>query len=248
MNDVKTTLAVQSWSFRAFKTIPQLIEQLKKVGVSATELCGVHADFNDVAKFESVVGQFKQAGIQIVSIGVEGFRGDEAAFEKRCQFVKAAGAKRMSVTFSPDNHLQSIKAIEKYAEKYDIYCGIHNHGGYDWLGSRAALAYVFKNSGGRLGLTMDAAWCMQAGENPVQMAEQFIDRLYGVHFKDFIFDRAGKGHDVVVGEGNLELKKIVEIVKSKAPANCTSIIEYEADEQNPAPAISSCVQAIRNLA
>jgi sugar phosphate isomerase/epimerase len=247
MNDVKNSVTVQSWCYRAFKTIPQLIEQLKLAGATGTELCGVHADFNDESKFDSVIGQFKQAGLKIVSIGVEGFGGDEA-FEKRCKFVKAAGAKRMAVSFGPDNHLDTIKKIEKYAEKYDIYCGIHNHGGYDWLGSRNILAYIFRNSGKRLGLEMDAAWCMQAGEKPIQMAEQFVDRLYGVHFKDFIFDRSGQGHDVVIGEGNLDLKKLVEIVKTKAPADCISVIEYEADEDNPTPAIAKCVQAIKALA
>lgn len=248
MNSIKSSIHVQSWSFRAFKTVPQLIEQLKKVGADGTELCGAHADFNDESTFDTVIGQFKQAGLQIVSIGVEGFSGDEAAYEKRFKFLKAAGARRMAVTFGPDNHLASITTIERLAEKYDIFCGIHNHGGYDWLGSRTALAYIFRNAGPRLGLEMDAAWCMQAGENPIQMAEQFAERLYGVHFKDFVFDRAGRGNDVVVGEGNLELKKLIEIVKDKAPDGCISVIEYEADVENPAPAIARCVDAMRALA
>jgi sugar phosphate isomerase/epimerase len=248
MNEIKQSLAVQSWSFRAFKTVPALVEQLKKVGVSATELCGVHANFDDEAQFNSVIGQFKSAGIQIVSIGVQYLKGDEAKEEKWFKFAKAAGAKRISISLPIDNHLAVLKMAEKLGDKYDLYCGIHNHGGYDWLGSRAALGYIFKNSSKRVGLTMDAAWCLQAGENPIQMAEQFIDRLYGVHFKDFVFDRAGKGHDVVVGEGNLDLKKLIDLAKTKAPANCVSIIEYEADEANPAPAITKCVEAIRALA
>lgn len=245
MNDIKNNIAVQSWCFRAFKPVPQLIEQLKKVGANATELCGVHCDFNDESKFDSVIEQFKVAGIKIVSIGVEGFYGDEAAFEKRFKFLRRAGAKRMAVSFPPDDHLAKIKVIEKLAEQYDVYCGIHNHGGYDWLGSRGILKYIFANSGPRLGLEMDAAWAMQAGENPIEMAEQFIGRLYGVHFKDFIFDRAGHGADVVIGEGNLDMKRLVEIVRIKAPAGCISVIEYEADEANPAPAISKCVEAIK---
>ncbi len=246
MNDIKNTLAVQSWSFRAFKQVPQLIEQLKKVGVTGTELCGVHCDFNDESKFDGVIDQFRVAGLKIVSIGVEGFWGDEAAYEKRFKFVQKAGAKRMTITFPPDGHLDRIKIIEKLSEKYDIFCGIHNHGGYDWLGSRGILKYIFANSGPRLGLEMDAAWAMQAGENPIQMAEQFIDRLYGVHFKDFIFDRAGHGADVVVGEGNLDVKALVQIVRTKAPNGCVSVIEYEADESNPAPAITKCVQAVKS--
>ena len=246
MNDIKNTLAVQSWSFRAFKAVPQLIEQLKKVGVTSTELCGVHADFNDETKFDSVIDQFRVAGVKIVSIGVEGYWGDEAAFEKRFKFLQKVSAKRMSVSFPPDGHLEKIKVIEKLAEKYDVFCGIHNHGGYDWLGSRAILKYIFANSGPRLGLEMDTAWAMQAGENPIQMAEQFIDRLYGVHFKDFIFDRAGHGADVVVGEGNLDVKALVQIVRTKAPNGCVPVIEYEADESNPAATITKCVQAIKS--
>ncbi len=248
MNDVKNSVAVQSWCFRAFKDNAQVIELLKKAGAAGIELSGKHANFNDESTFESVISQFKSAGIQIVSIGVEGYRGDEAAFEKRCKFVKMAGAKRMAVSFAPEDHLSSIKMIEKYAEKYDIHCGIHNHGGYDWLGSREILAYIFKHAGKRLGLEMDAAWAMDAGENPIEMAEQFVDRLYGVHFKDFVFDRAGRGHDVIIGEGNLDLKKLVELVKTKAPEGCISVIEYEADVNNPGPAVAKCVQAIKSVA
>ena len=248
MNDLKNNLAVQSWSFRAFKTLPQLIEQLKSVGVSATELCGAHADFNDAAQFDDVIGQFSQAGIRIVSIGVQTLSGDEAVEEKWFKFAAKAGAKRISITIKPEDHLKSIKVAERLAEKYDLYAGIHNHGGYDWLGSRMALAYIFANSGKRIGLTMDAAWCMQAGENPIQMAEQFIDRLYAVHFKDFVFDRAGGAQDVVVGTGNLELRKLVEIVRGKAPDGCVGIVEYEGDELDPGKAIRAGVDAIRALA
>ena len=246
MNDIKNTLAVQSWCFRAFKAVPQLIEQIKKVGVTSTELCGVHCDFNDESKHDTVIDQFRVAGMKIVSIGVEGFWGDEAAFEKRFKFAQRAGAKRMAVSFPLENHLESIKVIEKLAEKYDVFCGIHNHGGWDWLGSRGALKYVFSHSGKRLGLELDVAWAMQAGENPIQMAEQFVDRLYGVHFKDFIFDRAGHGADVIVGEGNLDVKALVQIVRTKAPDHCVSVIEYEADESNPAAAITKCAQAIKS--
>jgi len=246
MNDIKNNLAVQSWSFRAFRHVPQLLEQIKKVSVTAVELCGVHVDFNDESKFDPILDQFKVAGIRVVSIGVEGYHGDEAAFEKRLKFLQRCGARRMAITFPPENHLELLKTIDRLAEKYDIYCGIHNHGGYDWLGSRRVLKYIFANCSPRIGLEMDAAWAMQAGENPIEMAEQFIDRLYGVHFKDFIFDRAGHGADVVVGEGNLDVKALVQIVRTKAPDGCVSVIEYEADELNPAPAISKCVTAIKS--
>ena len=40
--------------------------------------------------------------------------------------------------------------------------------------------------------------------------EKFGKRMYGVHVKDFVFDRAGKWEDVVVGTGNLKLKEFMK--------------------------------------
>ena len=225
VNEIRNNVCVQSWSFRAFKQIPQLIEQLKKVNANGTELCGVHADFNDESKFEGVIGQFKAAGLQIVSIGVEGV-GDEAAFEKRCKFVKAAArsgwrrALASKIISRPSRPSRSTPISSTSSAASTTTAAT--------TGSAAAGSWLtFIRMPAR-----DWAWrwtrrgaCRPA--RSIKMAEQFIDRLYGVHFKDFVFDRSGHGHDVVVGEGNLDLKKLVEIVKTKAPAGCISVIEYE---------------------
>jgi hypothetical protein len=68
---MKQPIAIQSWCYRAFKTLPSFFEQLKNTGVSATELCGVHADFAKPETFAGVIDQFKKASVQIVAIGVE---------------------------------------------------------------------------------------------------------------------------------------------------------------------------------
>ncbi len=248
MNDVVKDLAVQSWCLRAFETSEQVIEQLKAIGVSNVELCGKHCDFGNEAIFDEVIAKYRAAGISILSIGVQGFSGDEAKEEKFFKFAKLAGCRQISASFSLARVPGAYRIAEKLADKYDVNVAIHNHGGYDWLGSRGMLSHVFAQTSPRIGLCLDAAWAMQAGENPIQMAEQYIDRLYGVHLKDFVFDRAGRWHDVVVGEGNLDLAKMLEIIKTKAPANCSPIIEYEADVENPAPALQRCVAAVRKLA
>lgn len=248
MNNILGDLAIQSWCLRHFKTNDQVIEQMKAIGASNIELCGVHCDFNNPAAWDEVLAKYQAAKIKIISIGVQGFNGEEAKEENWFKFARKAGCRQISATFGVDKVPAAYRVCEKLGDKYDINVSIHNHGGYDWLGSRRMLAHVFSQTSKRIGLCMDAAWCMQAGEKPIEMAEQFIDRLYGVHFKDFIFDRAGKTHDVVIGEGNLDLKKLVEIAKTKAPANLAPIIEYEADVENPAPALTKCVAAIKAVA
>lgn len=248
MNDVIKDLTLQTYCLRAFKSTEAVIQQLKTIGVSNIELCGVHCNFGEESGFDQLIAQYRAAGINILSIGVQSFSGDEAKEEKWFKFASKAGCRQISATFAVDKVPGAFRLAEKLGDRYDINLGIHNHGGYHWLGSRQQLKQVFAQTSKRIGLCMDAAWAMQAGEKPIEMAEQFADRLYGVHFKDFIFDRAGKVHDVVIGEGNLDLKKLVEIVKSKAPANCCPIIEYEADEQNPAPALIKCVAAFKSVA
>jgi sugar phosphate isomerase/epimerase len=106
------------------------------------------------------------------------------------------------------------------------------------------LAQVFKNTSDRIGLCLDTAWAMHAHEDPIAMAEQFGDRLYGLHIKDFVFDRAGQHKDVVVGTGNLDLGKLNATLKA-VDFDGVAVLEYEGDVSNPVPALSECVAAIR---
>jgi sugar phosphate isomerase/epimerase len=239
-------LGIQSYCFRGFKDNAKVATLLKSCGVNVLELCAVHVDFNDERKSAAVLETYQNHGVRITAIGVEGFRNNPAAERKRFEFAKRAGAKTISATFAIDSVPKSYRTAERLADKYDINLGIHNHGGYDWLGSRTALRHVFKNTSKRIGLCLDTAWALQAGEDPVAMAEEFGERLYGVHIKDFIFNRAGKHKDVVVGTGNLDLKKLIAVLK-KAKFNGSFIIEYEGDVNNPVPALKKCVAVVRKV-
>ena len=105
------------------------------------------------------------------------------------------------------------------------------------------LAQVFASTSPRIGLCLDTAWALDAHEDPVAMAEKFADRLYGVHLKDFIFDRAGRQSDVVIGEGNLDLPKMLALLEANE-RTASVIIEYEGDIANPGPALTQCVRKI----
>ena len=243
MFDISGKLGVQSWCFRNFKPLDQLIAQVKALGLSRLELCGVHADFENEAGFAAVLAPFQQAGITITSIGVQYFSGTPNE-EKWFAFAQQAGCSMISTSFRVDNTPASIKTTEKLAEKYGLLLGIHNHGGYDWLGNEGMINYVLKNASPRLGMCIDTAWCIQAGHDPMKMAERFRDRLFGTHIKDFTFNSAGKWSDVVVGTGNLKLKEYLAFVQ--ATPSCKSItLEYEGDVVNPLPKLLECVEMIK---
>jgi sugar phosphate isomerase/epimerase len=77
--------------------------------------------------------------------------------------------------------------------------------------------------------------------------ETFKGRVYGVHYKDFTFDRRGKWTDVVVGTGNLNLPEFVQALDA-SNFDGMAVIEYEADAANPVPALTECVNKMRAVA
>lgn len=244
--DVASKLFVQSYCFRGFKDNAQVARMVKQdLGLSGIEVCGVHCDFNNDANWDTVIKTYADAGVRIVSIGVEGFGPDEAAARKRFEFAKKAGCKVISANFKPDTFLAALPVCYKLCQEYDINLAIHNHGGYHWLGSGEILNWVFAFTRECIGLNMDTAWALDARQNPVEWAQKFARRLYAVHIKDFVFDRARKSSDVVVGTGNLDLPALLKTLAQNQFTG-PAILEYEGDVNNPVPALQECVQAVRN--
>lgn len=244
MSKFGENLGVQSYCFRAFKDNAKVAGLVKELGLKSIEVCAVHVDFNEPAQHEPCINAYRDAGVQIVCIGVETFTGDEAAARKRFDFAKKAGAGFISANLQPDSWQEAVKVIDKLSKEYGIRCGIHNHGGYHWLGNAQMLKHVFANSGDGLGLWMDTAWALHSGEDPIKWCDLFGDRLFGVHIKDFTFNSAGKGEDVVVGTGNLDLPKLMEKLKAlDVPGH--AVLEYEGDVNDPVPALKQCVEKVR---
>ncbi len=239
-------MGVQSFCFRNFTDNAKTASLVTECGLAKIEICGIQVDFQDPASFEEAVATYRDAGVEIVSIGVNGLSGDEAAERNLFEFLRIAGAKFMSIDFKPHGVPGSFALAEKLADEYDVKLAIHNHGGRHWLGSSQALEWVFAQTGERIGLCLDTAWALHSHEDPIAMIERFGQRLYGVHIKDFTFDSAGHHSDVVVGTGNLDL---VKLAGALAAVNFDGyvVLEYEADAENPVPALTQCVQAVRAI-
>jgi inosose dehydratase len=244
MINIGEELAVQSYCYRGTKQDERLIKRVKECGLSKIELCSVHVDFKNEDSFDKIIKLYQSHGVEIVSIGMVRFSNDEVTERKLFEFVNRAGAKFMTVDFTPDSVPESYRTAERLAEEYDVRLGIHNHGGRHWLGNSQILSHVFANTSDRVGLCLDTAWALHSHEDPIAIPEKFAHRLYLLHIKDFIFDRSGKHQDVVVGTGNLDLKALYATLR-KCDFNGPAILEYEGDVENPVPALKECVAAIR---
>ena len=239
-----TDLGIQSFCFRNFKDNAEVARLIRQCGAAAVEVCAVHADFTKPDLWAGIVDTYRKAGVRISSIGVQNFANLAANEEKFFECAKLAGAKMISAHFGLGAVPDAYRTVEKLADKFDINIGIHNHGGKHWLGNIQMLAHILANTSPRIGMCIDTAWALDAGEDPVAMVEKFGQRLYGVHIKDFIFDRAGKHQDVVVGTGNLALPALMAALKKVGFAGCLTL-EYEGDVTNPVPALQECVQKIQ---
>jgi len=243
--DVMEQLGIQSWCFRGFEKNEEVIECLKKCGVSKTELSQKHVDFTDESCFENVISTYKDAGVDIVSIGVQRFANDAEKEENFFKFVQMAGAKFMAADFDLRSTPDCYRTAEQLAEKYDVRLAIHNHGGRHWLGTDAMLQYVFDQTNERIGLCLDTAWAIDSRLDPVKTVKQFGDRLYGLHIKDFVYKPDRTPEDVVVGTGNLDLPGLLKAI-DEVSFDGYVVLEYEGDVDNPVPALRQCVEAVRN--
>lgn len=237
---------VQSYCFRNFKDNATLAQKIKEIGVDKTELCAIHADFNKPETLPEIVKTHSSAGVKIVSLGVQTFVGDTDVERNWFECAKIAGAKYISAHFRVDSFTTAVPSTAKLAEEYGIKIAIHCHGGYMFGGSQDVLDYMLKIGGPSIGLNIDTAWCMQAAGKPVEWAKKYAGRIYGVHYKDFVFDRSGKWSDVVVGTGNLDLPAFVKELENGGFEGF-AVIEYEADPENPVPALKECVQKMRAI-
>lgn len=241
-----SNLAVQSYCYRDTKPLPDLIAKIKSTGLDAVELCAVHANFADVSTHAATIAAFRDGGVRIVAIGVERMTGDAAKDRPRFEFCKTAGVKNLSISLGTEalaDDLARVKRVDAMAGEYGLKVGIHNHGGYDWLGTEAMLKFVLDRTK-NIGLHMDTAWAIDAKQDPTKWVETFAGRLYGVHVKDFLYNERRQWRDVVIGTGILDLPKFTAAL-AKANFDGPLVIEYEGDPADPVPALRECVAKLK---
>jgi len=239
---------VQSYCFREFKDNATVAKMVREIGLDKIELCAVHDAFNAPDAFKDVVRTYADQGVSIVSLGVQTFTG-EADVEKRWfECAAAAGAKHISAHFRVDSFHTAVPVAANLCKTFGVKLGIHCHGGYMFGGSVDVLKHLVSLGGPDIGLCLDTAWCMQTGPaqgDPVRwVREHFKGQVHGVHYKDFVFEPDAQWRDVVVGTGNLDLSAFVQALEDTG-FDGMSVIEYEADAQNPVPALAECVRKMR---
>lgn len=236
-------LGIQSYCFREFRTIDQLIGLVKKTGLSGVELFPGHIapDAGD-DEIRRTRERFEKEKIKIESCGVYNFSSNAQENKKIFKFATMMGVKIISADIEPD----AIKLVENQCIDFNIKLAIHNHGRNHRYGTVKQLKELFSKANSSLGLCLDTAWVLDAGEDPVKCIGTFRERILGMHLKDFKFSEDGKPVDVITGDGGVKLEPLFQALKEINFWGFLSL-EYEGSPQDPLPEIIKCVQKVKGV-
>lgn len=235
-------LGVQSYCYREFKSVERLIEGVVGAGITHVEVWGGHFTHQDRAVAEANVGKLRAAGLTMSAFGLPKLGKDEAADRAGLDFCRWAGL----TSIGSDADAEDTDRVDGLLREYGLKLVVHNHGRNDArYGKVSQLKAYLDRTPPTFGVLMDTAWLLDAGEDPVAALDVLGERTYGVHVKDFRFVD-GKPVDVVVGQGDLDVRAFLPKLAGFGKVEFMSL-EYEADAENPVPALRACAEVVRGI-
>ena len=225
MNDYGA-VGAQSYSFRKFDTAGA-IAQLKRLGASGMEFCGVHFPPDpEHPGINAILTLLREEGVRISAFGVEGFGTNAAANRRKFVFAKTIG----TTCLTADPEPESFDLLEGLVDEFGIMVAIHNHGPGARYDKAADTLNAVSGRHPLIGACLDTGHALRSGEAPHEVIERLGARLLSLHLKDW---KAGVG-EAAIGEGDLDLEKTAAALRA-VDFSGFICMEYELDPEDPAP-------------
>lgn len=161
-------------------------------------------------------------------------RGDADVFEHAVRVAKEAGASSLRVvcllgrryemfdsldgwTAAVRGFHEQIAAALPIVEKHRMPLGIENH--KDWRVDEQ-VALLERYSSEYLGVTLDTGNNLAVLDDPIETVEKLAPYTFNVHFKDMAAEEYERGFllsEVPLGEGMLDMKRIVDTIRRARP-------------------------------
>lgn len=159
---------------------------------------------SDIEKFAAVVRTAKQAGANVIRIAIGGRRYEQ--FSKVEQFKAFA-----------ERSLKSVQMAEAAAARENMRLAIENH--KDWRINQMT-GMLKQISSEYVGVCVDTGNSFALLEDPMAVVEAYAPYAFAVHLKDMAVAEYEEGYlvaDVPLGEGLLDLPRIVQILRKARP-------------------------------
>jgi sugar phosphate isomerase/epimerase len=230
-------MGLQSYTLRAFD-FEQTLGHLKDLGLKYGQFIGKHIPItDDKSKIESMKQKLRDAGITILSWGVQGFTKDVEKTKKSFEFAKAMGFSVYSASPSAD----SFESLATLTKEYGIKIAIHNHGPDDkTYGRLEQIQKAVEKWPVEIGACVDTGHVLRTGENPVDWIKALGPRVHDVHLKDF--SDAHTEH--ILGKGKLDVVGVLKALKDVKFSGILAV-EYELNEKNPIADVREGLAVVR---
>lgn len=232
---VKLPVGVAGYTFAKFD-LDQSIVMMKRIGVSNLSVKEIHLPLNSSdAKIKEAMDKFKNAGINVYTVGVIYMKTKEAV-DQAFQYAKKVGVPMIVGVPSYD----VLDYAEEQVKAYDIKLAIHNHGPKDPLYPSPKDVYDrIKDKDPRVGLCIDIGHTRRAGVLPEKVVKEYKDRLFDLHIKDVTLGEE-QGKAIEIGRGIINFPALVKSLNKIGYRGVCSI-EFEKDMADPLAGIAESI-------
>lgn len=231
-----TEIGVQSYTYRKFP-VRRAIDEAKAAGCQAIELWPGHLPPDTAeAEVEAVCAHARRQGQRICGYGVIGLSGE--APDAQVRFARRLGCDYVSVDVRPQDRERQAAAAA-LAAQLGLTLGIHNHGPRHHYSTVDTVLAVVRDLPPNFGACVDTGHFLRADQDPVAAIRALGPRVHAVHLKDFLDEHT----EVLPGSGRLDLPAAVRALRDVG-FRTAYVLEYEADENDPTPAVSRAVAAV----
>ena len=235
-------IGAQAYSFRD-RPLDECIAAFREVGLGECELSEIHfqkanthgPDLNQwrldtpLSYFREVRKKFDAAGVSISAYGynISPHLTDQM-IERGFQATLAMGLNCITTS----TRVSMVPRIDKFAAKYKIMVGYHNHdhtSDPDEVATAESIERVLKGASPYARINLDIGHFTAASEDPVAFIRQHHAKIVTLHIKDRKRDH---GPNVPFGQGDTPIVEVLRLVRDnrwKIPAN----IEYEYGNYAP---------------
>jgi sugar phosphate isomerase/epimerase len=182
-------LGLQAFSFYRI-TYVETLDAMKELGIQYIEIIPFQrfskeepfmTSFNmKPEQRQAVLDAAKQAGVTIVSYGVENIPNDEVTARKIFQFGKHMDLERI-VSEPPED---AYPLIDRLCEEYDIDVAIHNHPRPSEYWNPETVLSRLEGRSNRIGVCADTSHWVRSGFDVVEKLKLLEGRLKCFHFGD----------------------------------------------------------------
>ena len=235
-------IGAQSYSFRD-RSLDACITAMREVGLSECELSELHIETAEshasnadpawlhlpTSSYQALRHKFDSAGVKLYAFAgnVHANFTDEM-IERVFRVTETLGLRRLTTS----TKVSMVPRIDRYAQKYKIVVGYHNHdrsSDPDEFATAESFERTLKGASPYARINLDIGHFTAANQDSIAFLHQHHEKIVTLHLKDRKRDH---GPNVPFGLGDTPIAEVLRLVRDnhwKFPAN----IEYEYGKYAP---------------